>query len=201
MPATYIPAAQTNEAFLKMVHTWFAPSWFVRVRGTQPGIVDEMQRAVEAVDPLLPFAKFRTIDDVRREGVATQRAQAMLLGSLAALAVLLAAIGLYGLVANAVAERTRELGIRLALGATSRQAIAAAAAPGLVLALTGSAIGVVIAVFSATVLRSLVWGISTTDATTFAAAVGTVLVVALVAVLVPALRIVRLNPIRALRQG
>ena len=130
MPASYIPAAQTNAAFLKMVHTWFAPSWFVRLRAPQEGIVGEMQRAVEAVDPLLPFAKFRTFDEVRGEAVAMQRAQAMLLGTLAGLALLLAAVGLYGLVSNGVAERTRELGIRMALGASSRQAIASAALPG-----------------------------------------------------------------------
>ena len=201
VPASYIPAAQTTAPLLKMVHTWFAPSWFVRTNGTRGGIVGDMQHAVEAIDPLLPFAKFRTIDDVRREGVATQRAQALLLGSLATLAVLLAAIGLYGLVANAVAERTRELGIRLALGATSTQAIAAAAAPGLILALAGIAIGVVAARFAATLLQHLVWGVSTTDATTFIVAIATVAGVAAIAVLVPALRIVRLNPLRALRQS
>jgi hypothetical protein len=206
VPASYIPAAQTSAAFLKMVHGWFAPSWFVRVRPAplaaagDAAIVRDMQRAVEAVDPLLPFAKFRTIDDVRREAVATERAQAMLLGSLAALAVVLAAVGLYGLVANTVAERTRELGIRLALGATSRQAIVAAAAPGLMLSIAGAAIGGIAARFSTSVLRSLVWGISTTDAATFVVAIATVLAAAVVAVLVPALRIVRLNPIRALRQ-
>src|SRR5439155_9783103 len=137
VPASYIPVAQTNVAFLRMVHTWFSPSWFVRLRSASPlerppslarsstssgetgsaggGIAAEMQRAVESVDPLLPFAKFRTLDDVRSEAVATQRAQTVLLGALAVLALLLAAIGLYGLVANTVAERRRELGIRLAL--------------------------------------------------------------------------------------
>jgi predicted permease len=208
VPATYIPAAQTTAAFLKMVHGWFAPSWFVRLgphaagaAGELPSIAAEMQRAVEAIDPLLPFAKFRTFDEVRREAVATERAQATLLGLLAGLAVLLAAIGLYGLVANTVAERTRELGVRLALGATSRQAIAAAAAPGLVLSVAGTALGAVAARFSAAVLRSLVWGVSTTDPVTFAVAIATVLGVSAIAVLVPALRIVRLNPIRALRQA
>ena len=141
VPASYIPAAQTNAAYLKMVHTWFSPSWFVRLRAPQQGIAAEMQRAVETVDPLLPFAKFRTLDDVRSEAVATQRSQTVLLGALAVLALMLAAVGLYGLVANTVAERRRELGIRIALGASSRQAIAVAATPGLVLAVVGVGIG------------------------------------------------------------
>jgi ABC-type antimicrobial peptide transport system permease subunit len=199
-PASYVPVAQTSDAFLKTVHAWFSPSWFVRMRGPVSGVAAEMQRAVEAVDPLLPFAKFRTIDEVRGEAVATQRAQAVLLTTLAGLAVLLAAVGLYGLVANGVAERTRELGIRLALGATSRQAMIAAAVPGLVLASVGVAVGAIAARAGASLLRSLVWGVSTADPLTFAAAVATVLAVAVVAVLLPALRIVRLNPIRALRQ-
>ena len=199
VPASYIPAAQTTAPFLKMVHAWFAPSWFVRVQGPREGLAGDMQRAVEAVDPLLPFAKFRTVDDVRGEAVAMQRAQAMLLGALAALALLLSAVGLYGLVANGVAERTRELGIRLALGATSRQAVAAAALPGIGLAAAGVVLGAGVARLGAPALRHLVWGVSTTDPLTFAAAIAVVLVVAAIAALIPALRIARLNPISALR--
>jgi len=100
MPATYIPAGQTNAAFLKMVHTWFSPSWFVRLTTPRPDITADMQRAVQSIDPLMPFATFRTIDEVRGRAVATQRAQAMLLATLAGLALLLAAVGLAGLVAN-----------------------------------------------------------------------------------------------------
>jgi predicted permease len=199
MPATYMPASQTNDAFLEMVHAWFSPSWFVRAKGAQAGIADSMQRAVESVDPLLPFAKFRSLDQVRSEAVATQRAQALLLGTLAGLALLLSAIGLYGLVANSVAERTRELGIRIALGATVRQTILAAAVPGFVLAAVGVAIGLVAARLAATTMRHLVWGVEVTDPLTFIAAAAAVLFVATIASLVPALWIVRLNPIRALR--
>jgi len=187
------------KAMLKTVHAWFAPSWFVRLRGPQAGIVAEMSRAVEAVDPLLPFAKFRTIAEVRGEAVATQRAQAVLLGALAGLALLLAAVGLYGLVANTVAERRRELGIRIALGASSRQAVMTAAVPGFALAVAGVAMGGIAARAGASTLRHLVWGVSVADPLTFVVAIGTVLGVAAIAALVPALRIVRLNPIRALR--
>jgi ABC-type lipoprotein release transport system permease subunit len=191
-----------------MVHTWFSPSWFVRVHDSRgdsqavspQGIGREMQQAVESVDPLLPFAKFRTVDDVRGEAVATERAQAWLLGTLAGLALLLAAVGLYGLVANSVAERTRELGIRIALGARPRQAIAAAVVPGFSLAIVGVAIGLFAARLGAAVMRHLVWGVTVTDPLTFAIAAGAVLFVAAIATLVPALRIVRLNPITSLRR-
>lgn len=198
-PAAYVPASQLSSGFFVQVHTWFSPSWIVRLTGPQEGIVPQMEKAVKTVDPLLPFAKVRTLDQVRGEAVATQRAQAILLGTLAGLALLLAGVGLYGLVANSVAERTREFGIRLALGATTRQAVTVAAAPGAALAAIGVAIGLLGARLMATVMRSLVWGVSVGDPLTFAMAGGAVLLVALVATLVPALRIVRLNPIRALR--
>jgi ABC-type antimicrobial peptide transport system permease subunit len=160
-----------------------------------------MQRAVQSVDPLLPFAKFRTLDDVRGETLATQRAQALLSGSLALLAVLLAAIGLYGLVANSVAERRRELGIRMALGATAARASVAAATPGITLAAIGIVIGLAAARGVSTLLRHFLWGVTVGDPVTFVSAAGIVFAIAVVAVVVPALRIVRLNPIRALRSS
>ena len=198
-PAAYVPVAQVNTAFFKTVHNWFSPSWFVRSVGAQQTVAADMQRAVQSVDPLLPFAKFRSLDEVRGEAVATPRAQAILMASLAGLALLLAAVGLYGLVANSVAERTRELGIRMALGATTAQAIVAAALPGIGLALVGVAVGLVAARLAARTLQRAVWGVSTGDPLTYALAGGAVMLVAVVATLVPALRVARLNPIRALR--
>ncbi|HEX3702464.1 MAG TPA: ABC transporter permease [Vicinamibacterales bacterium] len=200
MPATYVPAAQTNDALIKLVHTWFSPSWFVRVTTPPLGIVPEMRKAMQAVDPLLPFSKFRTIDELRSEAVATQQAQAALLGALAGLALLLAGVGLYGLVASSVVERTRELGIRMALGASTRRAVAAAAAPGVILAIVGVASGLAAGRLMASLLQHMVWGVSVGDPLAFAAAGAAVLVVSSVAALVPSLRIVRLNPIKALRQ-
>ena len=201
MPAAYIPASQLSDGMVTMVHTWFAPSWVVRTAGPLEGIVPAMTRAMEQVDPQLPFAKFRTIDDVRGEAVATPRARAVLLGSLAALALLLSAIGLYGLVANSVAERTRELGIRIALGATPVATVRVAALPGVVFGGIGLAAGLALARISSSVMQHLVWGITVGDPFTYALAAGVVLLVASVATLVPALRILKLNPIRALRQS
>jgi ABC-type antimicrobial peptide transport system permease subunit len=171
----------------------------VRLAAAQDNIVRQMEIAVRNVDPLLPFAKVRTLEDVRGEAVATERAQAMLLGTLAGLALMLAAVGLYGLVASSVAERTRELGIRIALGASRSRTIAAAAVPGIVLAAIGVGVGLLVARAGATVMQSLVFGVSIHDPLTFALAGGIVFGVAVVATLVPAMRIVRLNPIRALR--
>ena len=182
--ARYRTAARVNQLFA----------------GARDTVAPDMQRAVQSIDPMLSFAKFRTLDDVREEAVAAERAQAVLLGAFAALALLLAAVGLYGLVASSVAERRRELAIRMALGATERQAVIAAAAPGLVLAVIGVSIGLVGARAAAAVLQHLVWGVSVRDPLTFAAAASAALLVATIGTLIPALRIVRLNPVRALKQ-
>jgi predicted permease len=200
-PASYVPVAQVSSESFKLWHTWFSPSWIVRtVRGTADAAA-EMQRALHAFDPQLPFAKFRAVSDVRAEALAEQRAEAILFGSLSMLAIVLAAVGLYGLMASSVSERTRELGIRLALGASTQQAVVAAAAPGIGLGVAGIAIGLVAARLGSTVMRHLVWGVSAADPLTYAGAAAVVLAAAAVATLVPALRIVRLNPLRALRNS
>jgi len=198
-PASYVPASQASDGMIKMVHAWFSPSWIVRSAVAAPEAGRAIERAVHTVDPLLPVARFRTIDEVRGEAVAAERAQSVLLGALAGLALLLAAVGLYGLVASSVVERTKELGIRIALGATPRQAVMAAAVPGLLFGGAGLAAGLVLARLASTAVTSLVWGVSSSDPVTYAAAAGTMLLVSAVASLVPALRILRMNPVRSLR--
>jgi predicted permease len=200
IPAVYIPAAQVPDAMVEMVHTWFSPSWVVRATGSRQDLLKEMQRAVQQTDPLLPFASFRSMDEVRSANLSPQRFYAGLLGCLAALALLLAAVGIYGLIANEVVARTRELGIRLALGATRRQAIFSAAAPGMVLAGAGVIAGCALALLAVRVLRGMVYGLSTTDPATFAGVSALLLTVAALASFVPALRLLRLDPAATLRQ-
>jgi len=200
MPDIYVPAAQTFDQFLQVVHTWFTPSWIVRTSGPPEGVIAGMQRALAAVDPQLPFAGFHSMDDVRYHALAGERFQAALLGALAALALLLAAVGIYGMIANSVAERRRELGIRLALGATVAQAMRAVAWPGVALALAGVAAGSVLAAFASRLLRHIVWGVRPGDPLTFAAVGLCLLAVAAAASFLPALRVARLNAAETLRQ-
>jgi predicted permease len=200
MPDIYVPSTQVEDKFIQLVHNWFSPSWIVRTAGPQEGVIAGMQRALESVDPQLPFAGFHSMEDVRYHALAEERFQAVLLGALAGLALLLAAVGIYGLIASSVAERTRELGIRLALGATVPQAMRSVALPGVALALAGVAAGSVLAGFASQLLRHLVWGVRPGDPLTFAI-VGLVLLgVAAAASFLPALRVMRLNPAETLRQ-
>ena len=200
MPDIYVPGAQVDGKSLQGLHIWFSPSRIVRFSGPPEDVIAGMQRAMQAVDPQLPFAGFHGMDDVRYRSLAQERFQAALLAALAALALLLAAVGIYGLIANSVAERTRELGIRLALGATVAQAMRAIALPGVALALAGVMAGSVLAGFAAQLLRHLIWGVEPGDPLTFAAVGLGLLGMTAAASFLPALRVAHLNPAETLRQ-
>ncbi|MBI3404126.1 MAG: ABC transporter permease [Acidobacteria bacterium] len=199
IPAVYIPASQFLKGGRSMVHVWFSPSWIVRASGSKENLIPAMQQAIQSVDPQLPFAGFRAMEEIRSESIAEQRFQAVLLGSLAGLALILAAVGIYGLISHSVVERRRELGIRLALGATVSRAIRDAAMPGIILASVGVSLGTVGAYFGVAVLKSLIWGVSPTDPSTFAGVALGLLFVATIASVLPALRVARIDPAETLR--
>ncbi|HVL68169.1 MAG TPA: ABC transporter permease [Vicinamibacterales bacterium] len=200
MPLVYLPLAQTNDAFLRLVHGWFNPSFIVRTDAAASAAVPAIRAALDASDPLLPFAKVRSLDEVRAAAVAQPRMLMTLLVALASTTVLLALVGLYGLVASTVSERTREMGIRLALGARPAQAVRTLALPGVTLAIAGTLLGLVAARGAVTALQSFVWGVRPTDPLTFASVGALFVVTATVASLLPALYVLRLDPARTLRQ-
>ena len=112
---------------------------------------------------------------------------------------MLCALGVYGLVAQLVAQRTREFGIQLALGATSRKIIHNAVLPGVKLSLAGVVCGIVLSLFATRLLKSLIWGVTTNDTATFLAATTLVMAVAVFASLVAAMRLLKLDPAQTLR--
>jgi predicted permease len=195
----YVPAAQVDARFFTLVHTWFAPSWVVRASGPVAGVAEGVRAAVAGADPLLPIAKIESMADVQAASIATQRFMMALVAGLGGVALLLAAIGIHGLIASSVVERTRELGIRMALGATIAQVIRAIVAAGMILAAIGIVLGSLAALAVVRLLRSFLWGVTPTDPLTFGLVVATLLAVAVVASVVPALRVLRLDPVRALR--
>lgn len=200
MPLAYVPVTQITDGMVRLVHTWFSPVFVARAAGPLDQITAGMRRAVDAVDPLLPFAEVQRMTEVRSASLAQPRFLMALLVGLAATAVLLAAVGIHGLVATSVAERTREMGIRLALGSTPFGAVRALALPGMVLTSIGVAIGLAGAAAIGRLVQHFVWGISPTDPVTFTAVAALFLVVALIASLAPAVRMVRLDPAATLRE-
>jgi len=200
IPMIFVPAAQISDGMYQLMNAWFTPSFVVRSSAERSDLIAGMQRAMGSVDPLLPFSGFHGIIDIRSDTLAQQRFQAAVMSILGGVALLLAAIGIYGLIAYSVVERTRELGIRMAVGATVRQAIQSVALPGFILALAGTAIGVIASYGAVPLLRHMIWGVRPVDSGTFAGMVAMLLAVAAAAILIPSLRIVRLNPADTLRQ-
>jgi predicted permease len=198
-PIIYVPATQLTPSIVKLVHTWFSPSWVVRGSGPIEGTSRALRNALTASDPLLPIARLESMSAVQAEALALQRFMMACVLGLSGVALLLAAIGIYGLIGSSVAERTRELGIRLALGATRGQVMRDVVRPGVALTAMGVGIGTAAAVPVARLMQSFIWGITATDPLTFAGVTIGLLIVALIASFIPARRVLGLDPAVTLR--
>jgi putative ABC transport system permease protein len=196
----YIPAAQVEKQYLSLVHVWFQPDWIVRTAGPVEGLPAAMQRALSAADPDLPTSGFYGMKDLLARTLTTQRIEVALLGAMAALALLLSTVGIFSLVANLVAQRTREIGIRMALGSTVPEAMLHIGRSGLGASLTGVALGLVLSLGALRVMRSELYGIGVYDAPTLAIVVLTLVLVAVLATLLPTFKIGRIDPAITLRE-
>jgi putative ABC transport system permease protein len=196
----YVPIAQANPAGVRTTHSYFPMSWVVRADNPGPALIQEMRDTIRALDPKQPFSSFSTMEEIKSESMATQTFGMTLVGSFAIVGLLLASAGVYGLVAYSAAQRTREFGIRLALGATPSHILWSVISSGALLALIGVAVGLVASYASVRVLEGFIWGVSTLDPSTFVTVAVTLVAVAITASLVPAIRAVRLNPLSTLRQ-
>jgi putative ABC transport system permease protein len=155
--------------------------------------------AIRAIDPEQPVADIRTMTEVRDDKLTSQRFSALLLGAFAAIALLLAAVGIYSLLSYIVRGRSREIGIRTALGARTGDVLRLVIVEGMSPVLAGIAAGTIAAFASARVLKTLVFGVSASDPLTLAAVGATLAIVALMASAVPAYRALRLDPVKVLR--
>jgi predicted permease len=196
----YIPAKQFSGKLLGLVHVWFQPSWIVRTARPITGLTEEMQQAMADVDPGLPFSGFYSMKEVLAKRLAMQHVEVALLSTLAGLALLLSAVGIFALVANIVAQRTREIGIRIALGASLGQAMRHVSAMGVRAAAAGLGVGLALCAGVLPVMRSVLYGVAVYDATTGIAVVATLVIVAFFAAIAPALRVARIDPATTLRE-
>jgi predicted permease len=198
--AMYIPAAQVDARSLALVHVWFQPSWIVRTAHPVEGLTAQMQRALASADPGLPFSGFYGMRDLLAKTLATQRVEVALMAAMAALALLLSAVGIFALVASLVAQRTREIGIRMALGSTTGQAMVQIGRCGAAASVLGLFLGLVLCAGALRLMRSVLHGVGVYDAPTLASVVLTLVVVTLLATTLPALRIGRIDPAHTLRE-
>jgi predicted permease len=192
VPLIYTPWSQQIE---KVGQMYFA----LRAQGDSSALVAGVRQAVRDSDANLPLTRVTTQVAISSETLTQERTFAKLVGSFGALALLLAGIGLYGVMAYSVTQRTHEMGIRMALGARGIDVLRLVVKNGALLALIGIALGLAGAFASTRLMSKLLFGVTPTDATTFVAISAIILVVALLACYIPARRASRVDPMEALR--
>jgi putative ABC transport system permease protein len=187
----YIPFAQAP---------YFQGAIFIARSAESPtALAPAVKRAIWAVDKNAPITDLASMDQVVAGSVAEPKFQAMLLGAFGALGLFLAMIGIYGVISYGVTQRTREIGVRMALGAQRRDVLRMVIAEGMTLAAAGVALGLGAAVALARFLRSMLFGIKPTDPATFAGVAILLATIALFACYIPARRAMRVDPMDALR--
>jgi ABC-type antimicrobial peptide transport system permease subunit len=162
-------------------------------------IAPELRRIIQAIDPQLPITSIRSMSEVASTAIAQQRFNMMLIGIFAAVALTLTMVGLYGLLSYQVAQRTREIGVRMALGARGADVLCTVVVRGLILTAAGMAVGIAGSLGLARFLNTLLFGVAATSPWVFASVTGLLLVVAFLASIIPARRAMRVDPVIALR--
>jgi predicted permease len=196
-PHLYVPYHQTNRSLL----VWLAQNQFlvVRASGDPLSLANAVRHEIQAVDPNVASAGGRLSGYYVDGAAAARRFTLVLLALFAGIALVMAAVGIYGVVSYSVAQRTRETGLRLALGAGMGDILALVCGEGLRRTAAGIAAGLVAALVAARSLRSLLFGVGAADPSTYAGVILVLLAVTLAACLLPAWRAARVDPVRALR--
>jgi predicted permease len=191
VPALYFPQAQE----------WYPQPMFliVKTRIDAGSTIDAIRRAVREIDPQLPLASIRTLDHVAGAALATRRLTLWLVAAFGATALFLALVGIYGVMAQAVGQRTQEFGVRQALGATRADIVRLVMTSATVMTLAGLAVGVALAIGSTTVLASLLYQVEPLDPATFVGVSAMLLATTALAAYVPAYRATRISAATAVR--
>ncbi len=195
----YVPESQVPEGLTTLANSVIPLSWAIRT-GTSPLTMRiPVERELRAVDGQLPISKERAMEQVVADTVARQNFNMLLLSIFAGVALVLAAIGIYGLVSYSVQQRTQELGIRMALGADRGSMLRLVLTQGMKLMIIGVVLGLALAYAMTRLLASLLYGVKATDPATFGAVAGVLALVALLAAFIPARRATAIDPAIALR--
>jgi predicted permease len=190
-PSFYMPLSQNYEALFTLHARTAAGDAMAALAG--------IRAAVREIDPRIVVTRPRTLEDEFRRSIDSQRLVAAMIGLFGGLALLLTAMGLYGLMAFAVGQRTREIGVRMAFGANSASVVAMIARQGMRLVVVGASIGVLLALGLSRLIRAQLFGVAPTDPLAFAAAIAVLLLVAAAGCVIPARRAARVDPLVALR--
>ncbi len=188
-PEMYVPFAQ---------EPYFTTIYVVRSNQDAQSLLPAIRREIQAVDPAVPLANVRTFENVIADSVAPRRLSVVLLGVFACVAVVLASVGIYGVISFLVVQRTHEIGVRMALGAQRRDVLKLILGRSLKLVIAGTAIGLIVAVLSTSALRALLYNVSVFDPETFILMTCGLATLALLASCIPAIRATRADPVIAL---
>jgi putative ABC transport system permease protein len=191
-PVVYVPLAQSPAPNFKLL---------IRCDGDETAVVAGMRQALRAVDPSLPLADVATLEQMRRETFSGVSRPAWLIGAFALVATMLSAVGLYGVLSYAVAQRRVELAIRMSLGARSRDVLAYILQSALVMIAAGLGFGLIGVYMLTRTLRSFLFEVSPLDPVALAAACALTMATGLLAGFFPARRAARIDPVAGLRQG
>jgi putative ABC transport system permease protein len=189
-PLVYVPHAQVP---------WRYATLMVRTSGNPIGMAAVARETISGLDPLLPVEEVGTLDDVVSASVGSRRFAATLIGLFASLALLLAAVGLYGVMAYAAEQRRREVGIRIALGARSTEVVRLFVGEGARLAILGAVAGILLAIAATRLLASQLYDVKPGDPLTLGLAAAILIAVSIASAYLPARRASRVDPIAALR--
>jgi putative ABC transport system permease protein len=198
-PVMYVPQGQITDGLTKLANGVIPLSWAIHTATDPSTLSVAIQHEFLAVDGQLPVAKIRTMQQVIAESSARQNFNTLLLTIFAGLALLLAAIGIYGLMSYTVEQRMQEFGIRLALGAATRDMLGMIVRQGMLLAGVGLTIGLGAAYWLAQLLAKVLVGIQAKDPVAYTAVAVTLISVALFATVIPGLRATKVDPLNALR--
>jgi predicted permease len=198
-PTTFIPAAQAKLGTSTLFEGWFPRSIVVRTTGNPLILNQALREAVATTNPLVPTGAVRSMDQVLAHSLALRNFMMMLLSIFGGLALVLASVGIYGVISYAVSQRTREIGVRMALGARPADVLRMILSEGLKLVAVGVALGLVAALMLTRLLEGMVYGVSMRDPLIFVLVNLLLVTVSLAACYVPARRAMRVDPLVALR--
>jgi len=200
VPVMYIPHSQVTDGLTRLGASLLPLSWVIRTGGYPLSVASAIRHEFESLDAQLAPSYVATMDQVIAESNTRQNFNTLLLTVFASIALLLAAVGIYGLMSYAVEQRTQEIGIRMALGANQSKIMRMVLGHGLRLAIVGTIAGLSAAYGLTRLLGRFLYGVKATDPVAFSAVAAILILVTLMAGLVPTLRAMRVDPVVALRQ-
>jgi len=198
-PMVFLPIPQMPDRLMATVRAFNSANFTVRTTAAAPGMSAAIKREIAALDPTLALSQISSMEEITARSIATERFNMLLVGLFAALGMLLAAVGIYGVISYSVEQRSNEIGLRIALGAQTFDVIRLILKQGLALTSLGAAIGLAAAYGLTRLMKSLLFGVSATDPLTFVVIALLFVAVAMLACWIPARRATKVDPLVALR--